>query len=490
MRETQEKINQTLGRSFNTFIQTDFFGQGNDTPFMSLTPSAQKEVLETILPFDKINEWVVAAKKAKSKVTDCFRETEKDQISCKSRVDTLNNELFLAKRAKETWDVEKENKINNIGIAIEHLEKSEKLTQQRNVEKELEELEDASTLHRSLDKEYEVLALLKKNIENDRENFPEIIEERKYWEKEFNLVKSGKCPTCNQKVNQSRFSLEEIQQKLTKARAVISAYEAQISTLLRMKEQRESCISDTQNKLKKISSLNDKLAELREGSDQEELNKLKAQLTSIQEEKNPHDSRVEDLAYRLRIADNMNTSYENAIKEINTELSIVNFWEKAYSIDLRNILFDRVCPFLTDRTNNHLSKLQNSQIKVLFSTTKKLKSGDSKSDLSVEVESTTGGKNYSALSGGEKQMVNFAIGLALADLASTQVKGNSNLLILDEPFVGLDDRNSEAIVSYLQDLVKSEKKETVLLVSNESTLKNLIQRNIHVEKRNGITTVS
>jgi len=62
------------------------------------------------------------------------------------------------------------------------------------------------------------------------------------------------------------------------------------------------------------------------------------------------------------------------------------------------------------------------------------------------------------------------------------------LLILDEPFVGLDDRNSESIISYLkEELAKI--KSTIFLVSNEETLKGLVPNRVLVEKDNGISKI-
>ncbi len=86
-------------------------------------------------------------------------------------------------------------------------------------------------------------------------------------------------------------------------------------------------------------------------------------------------------------------------------------------------------------------------------------------------------------------MVSFAIGLALADLASCKTASKPEFLILDEPFSELDERNSEAIVDYLTgDFGKT--KDTLLLISNEASLQGLIPERIHVVKEKGVSNVS
>ncbi|HKZ42381.1 MAG TPA: AAA family ATPase, partial [Candidatus Hodarchaeales archaeon] len=55
-KDTQVIVNKILGRNRETFLQTDFFGQGKSASFLDLTPKAQVELLENILPFERLNE--------------------------------------------------------------------------------------------------------------------------------------------------------------------------------------------------------------------------------------------------------------------------------------------------------------------------------------------------------------------------------------------------------------------------------------------------
>ena len=149
---------------------------------------------------------------------------------------------------------------------------------------------------------------------------------------------------------------------------------------------------------------------------------------------------------------------------------------------------NRACPYLEQRTARHLEGLRNSQFKVKFQTVKELKSGDQKDEFNIRVESNTGGSSFDALSGGEQQIVSFSLGMALADLAETQVEGKSNVLILDECFTELDAINQEAVVDYINsDLRKT--RETILIISNEEHLKSLFPNQIHVVKENGISRI-
>jgi DNA repair exonuclease SbcCD ATPase subunit len=174
--------------------------------------------------------------------------------------------------------------------------------------------------------------------------------------------------------------------------------------------------------------------------------------------------------------------------KINGEVEHLSFWANVYSKELKLKLFEDACPFLDARTRFHLDHLKNRQINVQFSTIKRLATGGAKEEFNVDVWSETGGFGFDSLSGGEQQMVSFAIGLSLSDLSSRTAMAQASFLILDEPFSELDARNSEAIVEYLTGEMGKDK-DTVFLISNEESLKGLIPNTVHVVKERGVTHV-
>ena len=90
--------------------------------------------------------------------------------------------------------------------------------------------------------------------------------------------------------------------------------------------------------------------------------------------------------------------------------------------------------------------------------------------------------------GGEQQLINFSIGLALSDLATMRTGTTSSFLILDEPFENLSKSNAELIINYINEHMLK-KKESIFLISHEDSFKNLIPNKIHVEKRKGISYI-
>jgi DNA repair exonuclease SbcCD ATPase subunit len=302
------------------------------------------------------------------------------------------------------------------------------------------------------------------------------------------MVEDSSCPTCKQaviipeqdKLN-NKLKMSDLLDKIESSNSTMNIQKFLISTNLA-----------TITKWKKAKAEHDflvsRLVELNEEESTLKIKQIKTKLEDLAASTNPYVQTLADVDKTIAETQlGISTWQEKLVTIIEEEESIV-LWEKAYAKDLRLLLYDRVCPFLAERANHHLQALNNSQITVNFSTTAQMKDSSIKEEFSSTALSSTGGGSYSLLSGGEQQMVDFSVGLALADLAATQVRSRSNLLILDEPFVGLDDRNSESIISYLkEELAKI--KSTIFLVSNEETLKGLVPNRVHVEKENGISQV-
>jgi DNA repair exonuclease SbcCD ATPase subunit len=87
-------------------------------------------------------------------------------------------------------------------------------------------------------------------------------------------------------------------------------------------------------------------------------------------------------------------------------------------------------------------------------------------------------------SGAEKSIAAMAVRLALLNVSTLP---KPNLFILDEPGTSLDEENMEGFVRIL-DLVKSYF-DTVLLISHLDSLKDSVDSQVVIEKKNGFAHV-
>jgi len=480
-RTTQELINNMIGRDLNSFLYTDFFGQGLDLPFLSLPPKDQRGIVESVLPFEKLSVWEENSKKAIKLVKEEIDKQQKIKLELKTKLSTIVTHLTNLFNQSIIWE-------------------SRVVIEKTSIYKELNESfrEDFHLLPGLMD---ELSSIQDYPQANDRLSYLDRIIEKASKEeikalvnveilnKEVNNLRiqlstqKMTCPTCGNPWTQAEkvlsehlvdkeLNLNDIQTIIesTKLANVIARSEKkEIETLLKKRETLEAKIVELHHLEAKRASLKDKL------------DKLVDQPSPYQEiiEATTKDSESTKVNFKLT---------EDRTSKLESELRTLEILERAFGVEVKNLLFERVCPFLENRVQRHLEGLNNSQIRVVFSTVKSLKSGKIRDEFNVAVQSASGGSNYDSFSGGEKQMVNFAVGLALSDLANTQVSTRSNLLILDEPFMALDQKNSEAIVTYLSS-EEFKHKDSIFIISNEQDLQSLVPENIRVEKKNGLTSV-
>ena len=87
-------------------------------------------------------------------------------------------------------------------------------------------------------------------------------------------------------------------------------------------------------------------------------------------------------------------------------------------------------------------------------------------------------------SGAEKTIAAMAIRLALLNVTTLPT---GDIFVLDEPGTALDEENMEGFVRMLE-MIKSQFK-TVLLISHLDTLKDIVDKQIIIEKEDGFAKV-
>lgn len=115
IRETQEKINSTLGLDYDAFVNSAFLRQGNSNEFSKKSPKERKEILSSILGLDKYEslkkDALERARELANQKDTLIKMQERIEIDLKEKDDTEN----LRKDIEE--------KISSIKINLENLAK-------------------------------------------------------------------------------------------------------------------------------------------------------------------------------------------------------------------------------------------------------------------------------------------------------------------------------------------------------------------------------
>ena len=467
-KETQEMIDKLLGRDHKTFIQSDFFGQGRERSFLALTGSEQRAVVEEILPLNSLEEWKEKAKTEHTKALGRLTSAQEGYRTQNERVRMADSHLHTLQSQKAGWDT---NNIQDERNLIDRLNKIQLMSS--GIEEEITSLKialptgDTQTLLDSYKTELHDITVALTSLDHKIDNLTGDIDRR--------ASRPEVCASCDQAL-----PLERIKQNIELLEADTLLREVFIKN---RGEQQAKHYNTSANIgiCNEIQTLEACITTKEEEAD------LKISLQHTQDETNPFD----------RLVSSAQEQHEDEYEQLQTcskiieleeeELSHYIFWKEAFGTDIKTMLFNQVCPFLEAKTNEYLRDMNNGQIKVKFSTVREMKSGDKKDQFCVTASSDTGSKIFELFSGAEKQLTSFAVGMALSDLAGMQTEGTSSFMILDEPFLYQSPENCENLVNFITQ--KLGDKSTILLISNEDNLSNLIPNRIRVVKREGVSSL-
>ena len=480
--ETQKAIEQLIGRDLDSFMAADYFGQDRPVDFLSMTVGAQMETMEAILRLSRLDQIVETAKEEAAEERQIVDENDRLVRSKRGQIDELDRQINNASirhghlvdqlelRESLRKDIDREeNELRRTILkgpvahaAVDKLELREqirRLAELRQKNKEQASLYQARALH------------LRNDVNNYRATSRNIVDEV--------------CPTCGGAVHKDLTeSLRREQERLKAAyaealkdQAKVNQWLASYSDNARDLETRSELL---QRELHTVTTNMDRfengLARLNKRREE-----LKADDLRDQSAMSELDLLVDKMTEQRSDLELLVTLKEGISQRAMSRLSALNYWITAFGKIFKNMMLEQALPFLQERTEYHLGLLNNSELKVTFSTQKTLKSGEERQQFTVVAFREKGGQSEMALSGGERQVVSFAVGLALSELADSQTGSSSNLMILDEPFTMLDEANCEAIVHYVTtELVK--RKATILLISNDERMKALIPGGIHVRR--------
>jgi len=484
--ETQTHINRILGRSFSTFCHADVFGQGRNKNFLYLSSKDQRDIIEEILPIGIIDKWAETSKKAYQSLTNKLSTLQGEIHTQKARWEDAVASKQQLQTSFNQWEKSRGIEIGKIKEQIARVAESEKQYTIRweGIKVKLDDLGPQESLP-----DARILCGQRQNLNAELNSASLVRNSEKF---KIKSIEEEICPTCGQEVKKEFTDKLLAEQEALQKSITLANNGIQVLTNKLAKYDVE--IEDTQTVINVVSERNsqrDKYNAQLEAMEAVQVPsgiELNRQCTQKYEEKNPVEEPLSQVTGKVATLSKELDQSREAIKKVEKDKGPVEIWNTAFKKDIKNALFKKVCKFLNGRVTYHLSELNNSHLHAEFATLKELKSGESRDGLNVRCWNDEGGESFSSLSGGEKQMISFATGMAIADLAESQSESQCNIMVLDEPFLYLDNRNCENIVNYLTgSLAKT--RSTIFLISNEDSLKALIPNTIHVVKKDGISAV-
>lgn len=446
--KSKEILNKELG-FINKEILTSIIilGQGLEGKFSDLKPSERKARLEYLVGMDSLLDNIgIMIDKTEETINKSLTDIKLKITEQNTIIDTSQNIINSYNDRPIITDEEyKENKekLNECANKGNQLSQEVDIKKQE-VNKELENKNKISEQLLDLNKQ---ISLKQKEIDNYNNQTNFIKSKLEDIQKQLQIAQNQECPLCHQHLEDNTLKehlnqeIENNNKELEKLNKEINIQELtnQINNLKKDEivlnqnnNNSQSKINDLNSQINNINSqLNEIVIEYNKYKEFfDRYDKYKAESQSI-------DKVIADANSRIEEANKILEDLNNQQTKLNKDKELNKFFKNQVSRKFRNFLLEGVFNYINERLEYYSSKLF---------TNYKIKLENKGNDINIWLSE----KEFSSLSGGEKQKTNLAVQFALRDLARNQRGWSCNLIELDEVFDGLDDLGIEIMVKFIE----------------------------------------
>lgn len=524
----QDFLEKILGFNYQNFSTSVVLPQ-NFVAFPELKPAQRAKMLSEVGDLDKWLDWSDKAKSTAKQADEDLNQIYPSLNSQEQVKEVLYDQLDDFKTKREEFEENKLNrftkeKANFRRIKIQHQDALNKISQEiTEIEQNLNtDREAAEKLAYDLEQigEIDLTPIMDRKFELEKsisEKRGEILfteGEIKTREKEIERMKKlgvGECPTCRQEVTSDHLKLcilhlrekqdSDTERVLTlreKNNAAIAASEALVTGLMQeldqkkqLQKKKENLIAEKSALDRGITNFTTSLENLTKKKDREKENFVKEgalhakNLKEIGEEVNPFDALITDQLIAIdQTLEKIKflTNKANSFQETRT---LYNCLADTFK-QIRMGLFDKMLIKLEELSQDYLSRYS-SELFIQITNQRQTKAGKIKDEIFISTENLKGPVSFASFSGGEKQKVNLAVSLGMAQMIKELCDREIDLLFLDEPNNALDDLGKESNFAVFKDLAKNNK---VFIIDHDAFFQDSFDQVLTITKKDGSARLS
>jgi DNA repair exonuclease SbcCD ATPase subunit len=508
-----DMVQNLLGMDYDTFSRSVYFPQEGVIPFGYLTDKILKEFfLEKFLDIGWIS---YCYQNAKSEVT--LYESQK--INLQGSIDSVIEKKEMMLHVKDLaitdeaeWQREKADSIDKLereikeaeAIIVPYRAEAGKRTGNEMIAHRIAKIKRSIIDHEAYLRHYKreseelgkkvarfdlIIAQCQREVRNIRgklDDMESLIGTR-CSECGSIITKKGLSDHRKQLENRLRISEVELQSflvenekkqvELSEASDNIKAFE---EAILKGNEERQKLFVE-------LSSREDEEKERAMNRLESKMKDQKAELTRLKLSASPYTERIKAYEAELEELERAVEEAEGKLKACDECLVPARFWQEGFGVQgIQSFLLETITPVLNSKIKKYLDMISDGMLKAEFHTVVKLKSGEYRERFGLSASKRGGADNYRGLSGGEKARVNLAVSLALGEMKLIQSEKEINLLILDEPFNGLDSQGVSDVLGLLREHFDQK---PLYLVSHVDVDPSMVDDLIVVKYENGITSL-
>lgn len=459
IRDSEKLLSEYLPDLTSSFLgSVIILGQGLPQRFSNNTPSGRKDVLEKLSKSDfMIDDLKQKVSDRKTQIQKLIRENEDKLLAAttsKSRM--LKQKESIDRYLQELPDKhELQEKIDTYNRKVEELVEE--------VEGKKQRLESESITELSKEKECKLLQLSSLNssmyseLEQKKSEYSDQINElseRKQSLKSYIRTNENirdVCPTCGQKligvekpnVDKERQELGEVETSLFD---ISAKRDSELNVIkdsyMKKSKQLDNEIQQLGNEIleksKAQSELKRSIEELQKSIEQckYRVASLVGQMDALEENAVRYNQELTSICDQLNEIEKEILYYTNEQGPLNRRSEIISKMNTILSRDFRGYLLTNVINYISDRAKFYsIQVFGNDNI------------GFQLAGNAIEISFDN--KEYSNLSGGEKQRVDLIIQLSIRDMLCKFMGFSSNIIVLDEFIDGLDAKGCEQILGLI-----------------------------------------
>lgn len=270
-------------------------------------------------------------------------------------------------------------------------------------------------------------------------------------------------------------------QQLKQAEAAVKPLQDALADLAKQQAEQETAVSDLTIERETAVTELEKLT-----TDAGDLHAVEDDVFRLREEQVQANRKVGAAQQRLDVLDDLRarrTTLGEEKADISRQIQRLKLLEKACGKGgVQALLIEQALPEIEGRANELLDRLTGGEMRLLFSTQKKLKSRDAVAEtLDIKISDNAGERPYENFSGGEQFRVNFAIRLALSQLLAHRSGARLQTLVIDEGFGSQDPHGRQRLVEAINTIEKDFA--VIMIITHIDELRDAFPQRIEVEKR-------
>ena len=461
-RQADDRSNQKileeniLKVNYKSFTQIVILGSSTFVPFMQLTGSNRREVIEDLLDiriFSTMNNLM----------REKMREQRDSLKTLTLRKDNIQDKMVMQKNFMAELDAQRQTgikasnkKIKEYTLEVDNLLESNE-TKTVDVSKLIKEQENVTGAGKKLKK----LNTLKGKLSN---KVTTITKEHKFFSD--NTV----CPTCTQSINEE-FRIDRINDAQSKAKELQSGYK-ELENAIQKEEEREHQFTQLSQE---ISTLNNDISQnnTKISGFQRQIRDLESEIQTITDQLQNRNTEHEKLA-------EFKANLKETIDELSDQREQLNHYDFAYSLlkddGVKTKIIKKYIPVINQQVNRYLQLMDfyiNFHLDEEFNETVR-------SPIHEDF-------SYASFSEGEKMRIDLALLFTWREIARIKNSVNTNLLIMDEVFdSSLDGFGTEEFLKIIKFVIKDA---NIFVISHKSDLHDKFDNVIKFDKVKGFSRI-